>query len=270
MDDGEGIKYMYFKIGGALFIGGGSKYHLKSGIQGLDSPAIRTGDGVYAGRDGGFVSGHFYGQRTIVIPGFYVGNDCEDAMKLRRDLLGYMRIRYALPIFIQDFDGNFYYTEGFVKDVKATLDRPTAGDFQITILCPDPILYYGGDGTDVSSIYTEVDLTYNGTTTVNNAGNVPSYPIITLTGLIENPVISNDTTTQSLGVEVTNTQATDVLMIDMANRIITKNGTTINSSRTTTSSWWNLLSENNDISLTATSGTLTSAKIKFKKGYAGI
>ena len=72
---------MQIKIGSTLFLGGNSKYQIQPSISGLDSPAIRVGDGLYAGRDGGFVSVHFYGHRTIVIKGFYIGDDCEEADK---------------------------------------------------------------------------------------------------------------------------------------------------------------------------------------------
>lgn len=261
---------MQFKIGTSLYIGGNSKYQIKSGVQGLESPAIRIGDGLYAGRDGGFVSGHFYGHRTIVIPGFYIGSDCEDADSLRRALFGYLRIRYRLPIFIQVFSGHYYYTEGYIADVKANITSPVAGDFQLTILCPDPILYYGGDGTSESNRWVETVLSYGNSTTVTNLGNVQSYPIITLVGEIENPIVENETTGESLQVNITTTNATDALIIDMENRIITLNDTLVNADRASSSQWWYLPAENSSILLDGDSATLQSAKIRYKRGYVGI
>ena len=131
---------MQIKIGNILYIGGDSAYHLSSPVQGLESPDIRVGDGLYAGRDGGFVSGHFYGHRTIVLSGFYVGADCEEASELRETLFGLLRIRYVHPIVITTAS-NVWYCEGVVSNVKADIESLVAGKYQVTLLCPDPMLY---------------------------------------------------------------------------------------------------------------------------------
>ena len=259
---------MQIKIGNTLFLGGDSKYKLASPVQGLESPAIRVGDGLYAGRDGGFVSGHFYGHRTIILKGFYIGEDCDEADSLRRLLFGYLRIRYLTPIFIEDFSGNIYYTEGYITNVKADITGPVSGDYQITILCPDPLLYKA-TSMNTESIWEEHDLTYGTSTEIINGGNFQVFPIITLTGAIQHPVIENETTLQTLSLNTTDT-ANDVLIINNEKRIVLKNNISINADRTTSSSWISLLPETNNIRLTATSQSLTSAKIKYKKGVVGI
>ena len=136
---------MEFKIGDNLFIGKDS-YQLSPPVQGLESPAIRTGDGLYAGRDGGYFVGHFYGYRTIVLNGFYIGSDCEDAAELGMNLTYYLQIRKNLPILITLNDGTQYYTEGRITDIKSDVENLKASKFQITLLCQDPIFYKAEEG----------------------------------------------------------------------------------------------------------------------------
>ena len=131
---------MEIKIGQSLFLGGDSVYKIEPPVSGLRSPAIRTLENERFSRDGGYVSGHFHGNRTIVIKGFYIGEDCEDAIDLRKTLLSYLRIRYRLPIRVTTAHGQ-YNTEGYVVDVKADIENLVAGEFQITLQCPDPVFY---------------------------------------------------------------------------------------------------------------------------------
>ena len=60
---------MIFRIGDKIQLGGDDGtggYILQSPIEGITSPAIRSADGVWAGRDGGYISSQFYGFRTIL------------------------------------------------------------------------------------------------------------------------------------------------------------------------------------------------------------
>lgn len=265
---------MQIKIGSTLFLGGNSKYQIQPPLSGLDSPAIRIGDGLYAGRDGGFVSGHFYGHRTIVIKGFYIGDDCEEADELRKNLIGFMRIRYKLPLSIQDFSGNNYFTEGYISNIKAEIEKPASGVYQLTFICPDPIIYDAGEGGTEAEIWHESTLTVNGNTTVKNEGNVDAWPIITVKGIFDGIEVINSTTMKTLQIDVQTSDADDEVLINMEKRIITLNGTSINELRSLPSEWWYLLQGDNDIvlNLGEDSGVPLSAeaKIKYKKGFAGI
>lgn len=238
---------MQIKIGSTLFIGGDSKYQIAPPLEGLETPAIRIGEGVYAGRDGGFVSGHFYGNRTIVINGFYIGSDCAEATQLRQDLFRLLRIRYRLPIIITDFNDSRFFTEGYLDDVKSNITSPVAGEFQITLLCPDPFLY---EAQGELPKWYEYDLSPNNSTQIPNEGTVQAYPIITLVGGMTNPTITNETTTQAISLDI-QTEANDVLTINMEKRLILLNDETVNSSRTLDSSWFELIQGANDIRLTA-------------------
>ena len=280
---------MIIKIGDTITFGGNSKFQITPPLSGLTSPDIRTGDGLYAGVDGGYVSSQLYGFRDIVISGFYIGKTCQEADELRQQLMSELHIRYLYPIFITSFSGKHYFVEGYITDRRSDITNPTSGEFQITIHCPDPIIYDGGDGVASDSAWFEqtfykeqpggfnikykVPVQWVGgqmATNIENLGTVAAYPIITLSGKFTNPKITNLTTNEFIELERTTT-ASDTIVIDMKERIITLNGVSIASSRTIDSSWWTLLQGNNKIVLETDSNSDNNfGTIKYKVGYLGV
>ena len=262
---------MRIKIGTTLYLGGDSRYQLSPPIQGLASPAIRVGDGLYAGRDGGFVSGHYYGHRTLVFQGFYIGADCEEASELRETLFSLLRIRYLQPIVISTEMGD-YYTEGVISDVKADLESLVAGKYQITLLCPDPILYQLEGGTSSANTWFTEQLTPSSSTTnqIGNSGSVDDYPIITCTGVFDSLAITNETTQKTMELDIATTQSTDTLIINMPKRIITLNGDLVNSARTLESNWWALIPGLNEILFNPENPISVTATLQHRRGRAGI
>ena len=280
---------MIIKIGDTITFGGNSKFQITPPLSGLTSPDIRTGDGLYAGVDGGYVSSQLYGFRNIVISGFYIGKTCQEADELRQQLMSELHIRYLYPIFITSFSGKHYFVEGYITDRRSDITNPTSGEFQITIHCPDPIIYDGGDGVTSDSAWFEqtfykeqpggFNIEYQVpvqwvagqmATNIENLGTVAAYPIITLNGKFTNPKITNLTTNEFIELE-RETTVSDTIVIDMKERIITLNGVSIASSRTIDSSWWTLLQGNNKIVLeTDSSSDNNFGTIKYKVGYLGV
>lgn len=280
---------MIIKIGDTITFGGNSKFQITPPLSGLTSPDIRTGDGLYAGVDGGYVSSQLYGFRNIVISGFYIGKTCQEADELRQQLMSELHIRYLYPIFITSFSGKHYFVEGYITDRRSDITNPTSGEFQITIHCPDPIIYDGGDGIASDSAWFEqtfykeqpggfnieyqVPVQWVGgqmATNIENLGTVAAYPIITLSGKFTNPKITNLTTNEFIKLE-RDTTVSDTIVIDMKERIITLNGVSIASSRTIDSSWWTLVQGNNKIVLeTDNSSDNNFGTIKYKVGYLGV
>lgn len=280
---------MIIKIGDTITFGGNSKFQITPPLSGLTSPDIRTGDGLYAGVDGGYVSSQLYGFRNIVISGFYIGKTCQEADELRQQLMSELHIRYLYPIFITSFSGKHYFVEGYITDRRSDITNPTSGEFQITIHCPDPIIYDGGDGIASDSAWFEqtfykeqpggFNIEYQVpvqwvagqmATNIENLGTVAAYPIITLSGKFTSPRITNLTTNEFIELERTTT-ASDTIVINMKERIITLNGVSIASSRTIESSWWTLAQGNNKIVLeTYSSSDNNFGTIKYKIGYLGV
>lgn len=252
---------MQIKIGNTLFLGGASKYRLEAPLSGLESPAIRVGNGLYAGRDGGFVSGQFYGHRTITIKGFYIGDNCEDADVLRKELFGLLRIRYQLPIFIKTFSDKIYFTEGFVSDVKADIESPVAGEYQITIMCPDPILYEAQDMVSGASTWATKTISANTPTDINNAGNVEIFPLFAFNTTTTDLTLTNNTTGEVFKLEGSIPSG---LVVDMKKRMAIADDTSYNEKRTIDSTWWGLTPGINSIT------TSTTTTMSYQKGVIGI
>lgn len=280
---------MKIRIGNDIFLGGDKGYYLESPISGLTSPAIRTADGLRAGVDGGYVSSQLYGFRTITLSGFYIGKNCEEADQLRLDLMTKLHIRYLYPVLITTFSGRHYFTEAYITDVKSDITGPLAGEYQITLICPDPIIYDGGDGISPDSaimeqmFYKEKDGGFKIdypvpvqwtagqlSTEIKNSGTVDNLPKITLRGKFTNPKITNITTKKFIKLNL-ETKQDDVVVIDMRERVITKNGVTVAFLKTEDSVWWNLIPGSNFLTLETDSkddnnyGTIT-----WKNGVEGI
>lgn len=262
---------MQIKIGSILYIGGDSPFRLAPPVQGLESPAIRVGDGLYAGRDGGFVSGHFYGHRTIVINGFYIGADCEEAADLRETLFGLLRIRYLHPIIITTELGN-WYCEGVISSVKADIDNIVSGKFQVTLLCPDPLLYKITSSSDISSMYNSQSISIqsgSASYTVNSGSSVDTYPIITWNGGVTGFSVTNTSTGKVFALD--NTVPSGQTVIDFKKRTVMVGDVCYNSHRLATSQWWTLIPGENELDFANTSGNNNSLTIKWiKEARAGI
>lgn len=271
-----------------LKIGGTSRYKLVPGLSGLGKPPIRTGAGQFGGRDGGYVSSQYYGMRPVTIPGYYLGDDCDDAEALRAQLNA-IPIRKLLPIFVTTFTGQIYYFEGYIDDLKNDIEASTEGAFQIHLTCPDPYLYDAGDGTDPDSGWINQEFYKvggGGYTTpyalpvtwtpgqtpaqVENTGDIYIYPQLILTGKYTNPRITNLTTGAFIELEVT-TAAGQVVVIDMKNRTITLDGGSVAAYRTDDSAWWALQPGLNVVILeTDSGGDEDTAVIRYRPGVEGI
>lgn len=279
---------MIFRIGD-LQLGGDSPYKLESPISGLDSADIRTAAGDFSGRDGGYVSSQFYGKRTIVLQGFFIGKNCEEADNLRSALGKSFKLRTKMPLYIETFANKHYLAEVFMTEYRSDIIAPNHGRFQITFLAPDPYLYDAGDGADPFTGYLQ-SLFYksqgggyifpyelpiewgvgNTSTPINNEGSVAVFPEIVLENVYTNPTIVNLTTGKFMKLNMT-TILGDKIVIDMKNREITKNGVSVASNRTIDSTWWTLEPGQNLIALeTDSSGDKNWGLIRWRQGYEGV
>ena len=166
---------------------------------------------------------------------------------------------------------------------------PTAGEFQITLICPDPIIYDGGDGASPQSsllqqvFYKEKPggftipsdmpvqwVSGQVATSIMNTGSVEVYPLIILKGTYTNPKITNITTNQHIKMNLTISGDSE-LRIDMKKRIITLNGVSVASSRALDSTWWSLKRGENRIVLETNKQTDTDfGTIIWRNGFEGI
>ena len=233
---------MRIRFGNGLVFGSGD-YQLQSPISGLDTPAIRNGSGLYAGVDGGYMISQYYGHRTITLKGFFSGCVSE----LRQNLLSKLYMRYYMPVTIEDYDGNYWFTRGYITDIKCDITSPKVGQYQITVLCPDPLLYSCDSFTSDTPSVIEHNLTVNGDTTILRQGDCDNFPVITLTGEFTNPIITIGNYAFGLGLT---TDSSSKITIDMKNRTVRAlDGTSLAEYRLTDSRWLYLGQGANTITL---------------------
>jgi Phage tail protein len=89
-----------------------------------------------------------------------------------------------------------------------------------------------------------------GLLTCTNAGTFESRPVLTITGPIDNPTISNLTTGQSFTLAITLIGG-DSLVIDMRAKTVVLNGTASRRGNATVANWWTIIPGNNSIQFSA-------------------
>ena len=234
-------------------------------IDGLETPAIRNGNALYAGADGGFMVSQYYGYRTIVIKGFFAG--C--VSDLRKTLLSNLPMRYYMGTVIEDFNGDYWFSQNYVSDIKCQLKSPKVGEYQITLLCPDPILYKCSSWNANAPEEIEVALVVNGDKTILRQGDADAFPVIELNGEFTNPIITLGD--YAFGLNLT-TDSSSKITIDMkSRRVYASDGTSLAADRLIDSRWLFLSNGANTITITTEdnndSGT---AKLIYSAGYRGI
>lgn len=254
---------MSFRIrfGNGLILGSGD-YQLEPPVQGLETPEIRNGSGNYAGTDGGYFVSQLYGMRTITLKGFYGG--C--ASELRRELLQRLYMRYYSPIVIEDFARDYWFTQAYVTDIKADLTSPKFGEFQITLTCPDPLLYRAESWQSTEPVSLRTALSAGQETTILRQGDSIAYPRFVLAGQkTDLEILINGERFALEGA------LTDTTIIDMKTRqVYSEDGTSLADMRTTDSKWLYLGDGANTIQVNAEDLSGVNWAMFYSPGYRGI
>ncbi len=108
-----------------------------------------------------------------------------------------------------------------------------------------------------------------GSATITNTGTVEASPIITINGPTINPVISNDTTGERLGLNLTLVSG-DQVVIDMDNATIVQGSTNRMGNKATGSRFWSLSSGANTIRFSADAYDVGTAVITFRSALLGL
>jgi hypothetical protein len=160
------------------------------------------------------------------------------------------------------------YSYGFIKS-------------QYTFFCADPRYYDDAlqtasmvVGNPLGRTYNRIyNLVYGGgstalTTAITNNGWATTYPTITLTGPITNPVLGN--TTQGNYITLQGTYSnTDTIVIDLDNKLITLNGASARNLVSGGSNWFSAPPGTSQFYMTGT-GTLagtTAATVTWRSAY---
>lgn len=282
---------MIITLNGYVINDGISPASLDTQITGLDLADIRTSSGNYSGRPGGYVGGQFAAIRDIGLQGRLSSSNVST--------LETARIAFQTALISQPSGDQFLVTMNILTNAGHAyvvytnlidLDMPITQDlfkspFQVELLATDVTIYddtSGGALTAnlaklVSGGYTYpvvYPVIYSGggsPTTITNSGTTEVFPIITLTGVMNNPVLTNSTVGGVFSLTGLITGAGDVVVIDMRQRIVTLNGSSIFALVGPLSSWWYLKPGANSVTLTTpNSGDTVTGIVSWRAGYQGI
>ncbi|MEA9986258.1 phage distal tail protein [Subtercola sp. RTI3] len=261
--------------------------YLDEPLSGLSMPPIRTSQGTYSGRDGGYVGSQFYAMRLITMTGFIFSANVAAVETARRAFEAAVSSGGPFPVNITTNAGNQYVVLCYLDGLDIPIQRaPNRAPFILTLIATDPTIFDNsaggiqtatiapavGGGVAMPFIWTPLIWTPGASpTTVTNPGNVLAFPTITLNNAMTNPTILNVTTGQFITFNGLTTSAGDQLVIDMKNRTVLLNGGSILTYVSTTSSWWGLVVGANSIKLTTTNGADTvTGTFTWRTGYRGI
>lgn len=263
---------------------------LQTPITGLDFPEIRTNYYSRPGQDGGSVSSMFYDKRTITLTGIVYASDPATYENSRKALAAACAITkdsngYPTPtrISFTTLANTSLFFDAYINRPIYDYKDPNYSTFMVTMTVPNSFLL--GASQVVSSAITRatgggfilpviLPITSSagtgGSTIVTNAGTAATYPTITLTGPLTNPYIQNSTVGKFMQLNYTIPSGQSVV-IDMYNKTITLNGSSLLSSKTAGSDWWSILPGANTITLTTGSTADTgNAVVAFYSSYLGV
>ncbi len=108
-----------------------------------------------------------------------------------------------------------------------------------------------------------------GLVTLYNPGSAPAFPVITIRGPINNPLVTNETNGNSIGVNL-NLLSGDAVVIDMLRRTIVQGKSTNRMGSVSRTTFWALTPGENVVRLTASSYDTGSATLDFRTAWWGI
>jgi hypothetical protein len=261
-------------------------------IDGLELPSIRTSSGNYSGRNGGYVGAQFFAARSIGLQGKIFSADLATAEQARRDLQTLLATALesqdSITVSILTNAGHQYVIDAYLIDFQMPITGTLfSSPFQIELMAPDPTIYDNATGSAltatvpklVSGGYTypvvfPVIYTGGGSpTTITNSGDFDVYPLVTMTGAMNNPVLTNLTTSEAFSLTGLITGPGDTVVVDMnpLRRTVTLNGSSIFGLIGSSSTFWSLQPGGNDVTLTTpNSGDTVSALFSWRPGYLAI
>lgn len=207
-------------------------------VTGNDSPNVRESMFDLPEQDGAVAGSFFYSSRPMTWTGYLGGTPAvrnQTATQLQAALRG---LRGDVVFSSQASGLPAMQASGRIQNLRITKRDGIAKSFQFAIICADPRFYsvavstQSGTGS-VSFAGAAFPFVFpinfgggtGATVTVNvtNAGNFDSYPVVTITGPIDNPWVRNATTGLSLYLDNFSLAAGEYVVIDMAMRTVTKN-----------------------------------------------
>jgi hypothetical protein len=276
-----------FQFGSFVFGGAGSVYQVTE-VDGLESlPEIRNQDDNRGYNDGMFTGRDFLGGRNLtfeILTFAGGGNSAQTNFNLLQAGLAPQTSGTQTLSFQLSPSDSPYQLSARVRGRQTKVDPDYTYGFirsQVTMFCPDP-RYYSDTATNAAMVpvaalgrtYDRVyNLIYGGgslnnATAIVNIGNWTTYPVITMSGPVINPTVGNITTNQYMTINVSLAN-TDVLIIDLNQKLITLNGVSARNLVAGNSQWFGAPPGTTYFSFTGTGTVLgtTSAVVTYRSAW---
>lgn len=270
---------------------GGTQFAIHDPLEGLEAPSYRITEYDKPGEDGGVVSASYYGLRPITLNGTVQGGSAalhEANRQALEAVCGVSRDSTGFPVLklleITTLAGAQYFAYVQVKSLKNVIGRGTYSNFMLSLTAPDSRLYLAGSNSSglisrptgggfILPIILPVIFapSSGGSGSATNAGNVSTYPTLTLRGQLTNPYILNSATGESFQLNRT-IAVGETVVVDMAEKTVTLNGTSsLLSLKASDSTWWALQPGINPISFsTGSSGDTGTLEVTWSNAVLGI
>lgn len=217
-------------------------------ITGIDSPEVRESFELIVEGDGGRHFDFYHGRRPITISGIFNPNIYGASANSNAT-----RLLQATNAMRDDAVLRWQVTGGSPVEIAVRRNAPPritgnrSKEFLISLVAADPRVY-----SQAAKVFNAYYLFGGAGGALTNSGSAESFPVVTLTGPIVNPIIGNTTTGKSISLTKTLT-AGQSLEIDFLNRTIrTETGANSYSALNYTSSeWWGFMPGSNTVSVLA-------------------
>lgn len=275
-----------FSFNGLTFGGASSPHQILSvdGLEGL--PEIRNQDDNRGYNDGMFSGQDFLGGRTIsiIINTFGSGgNSAQQNLNALQQALMYQQTG-TQPLYFLLPPNTTQFINARVRGFRSSIDPNYTYGYivsQIDFFCPDPKYYDNTLQTATLQISAppgrEYNRTYNLTygfgslttlTNITNSGWVTTYPQIVINGPATNIIIGNTTTNNLLYFTGLTLAPSDIMNIDLYNKLITINGLPARNVLTS-GTWFAAPVGTSQYYLFATNvGSGTTATVTWRNAYA--
>lgn len=261
-------------------------------IQGLEQPSIRLPSFDRPNVDGAVVPSQLYGGRLITFNGKVYASDVATYRTRRRTLESAVNIKKIItggfnPITLKltTMDDLALQVEVYTRKFDFPDKLLMAGNYKVEFFAPtlylvsqairSQIVYvYDGGGMAIpTAIPTPFNANASALSILNNAGNVDAYPQIIITGPLDDPAITNESTGQVLNLDYTLTSGQYIAIDTDLRTVLYYSG--VGASPTNirdkmTGDFITLSPGNNTIKLAVAAFAAGNAQFSWRDSYSGI
>lgn len=268
---------------------GAATYVVKTPIEGFEYPEMRLSKYARSGEYGAIVPNALYDGRQITLQGYVLASTSAAYEAARRTLQGAVAISKDSSNKIQPHTLKFTTMDDlavqcdvYVKNLQMRVDNLIGGEFFLDLYAPDYQLYSQsaasasltrtvGGGFVLPVVLPIISAaSTGGTATATNNGTAESFPTVTISGPMTNPIITNSTLNRYVQLNLTINTGEQVV-IDMKNKTIVKDGQSVMQNKVAGSQFWWLNPGDNVLRVQSSSGSdAGTVQVSFRHAYLGV